>query len=637
MSTYPVKVVFQGEVRRLVLNDMSFTLLSSLIKTVFDIKVPFVVKYEDEDGDHISISSNSELEEAFSVASELSIKVLKLNVSIASDIFEEKQYVNSGVSTPVVVSYDEVSSISSSISSECVTPALTEDSNANIKTIDKYLTDSNENKSSIPAEINIEPKVIISNEDEDEEALLAIAYADVVHSNFCCDGCNISPIKGLRYKCSVCPNYDLCHSCHLTNDHAFKHYFYQIRESDTDMEALRLHETCSKDCKCGCKVDSNITNVNFSTCSADCNNEFKTESPVSDSKVECKCGNACPIDCKCGCDNTLSAKVVHSNISCNICGVYPITGSRFKCLSCNDFDLCSSCVDDHPIDHELLLIQSVDSAMFPHAGVTCDLCQISPILGVRYKCTICSNFDLCTSCFSSHPSNHPLIVVKVPRNHSFECFSPASSIKGKCFVKKNLKCFQKCKEFTKDHFNFEKIFTGFNPSELNSVLNNLDKFIDALKIYESDHCEKHPSCNLFNQVLKNFTHVQNVDKSQNSSKTKIDEEVLPNSKPNLAECKDVPVDSKKDLSPNIDPTLSSSILNLPQLLKNIGVASAPYVSQIANLGSSSFCAEEQPLDLKYAEQLKSLNEMGFTDHNTNLRLLNQKHGNIRMVMDELLN
>eukprot|EP00933_Yihiella_yeosuensis_P022075 TRINITY_DN17376_c0_g1_i1.p1 TRINITY_DN17376_c0_g1~~TRINITY_DN17376_c0_g1_i1.p1 ORF type:complete len:568 (-),score=149.39 TRINITY_DN17376_c0_g1_i1:53-1756(-) len=33
------------------------------------------------------------------------------------------------------------------------------------------------------------------------------------HQNVCCDGCGMTPLKGLRYKCRSCDDYDLCGSC----------------------------------------------------------------------------------------------------------------------------------------------------------------------------------------------------------------------------------------------------------------------------------------------------------------------------------------------------------------------------------------------------------------------------------------
>jgi hypothetical protein len=50
-----------------------------------------------------------------------------------------------------------------------------------------------------------------------------------------------------------------------------------------------------------------------------------------------------------------------------------------------------------------------------HTGVQCDNCGVVPIVGNRYKCTACHNFDLCEACESSgvHARDHELIKFKV--------------------------------------------------------------------------------------------------------------------------------------------------------------------------------------------------------------------------------
>lgn len=35
-----------------------------------------------------------------------------------------------------------------------------------------------------------------------------------------------------------------------------------------------------------------------------------------------------------------------------------------------------------------------------HPGVTCDGCGLGPITGSRFKCKQCNNFDFCERCFS---------------------------------------------------------------------------------------------------------------------------------------------------------------------------------------------------------------------------------------------
>ena len=36
---------------------------------------------------------------------------------------------------------------------------------------------------------------------------------EAVHDGISCDGCGVSPLRGVRYRCAMCPNFDLCTSC----------------------------------------------------------------------------------------------------------------------------------------------------------------------------------------------------------------------------------------------------------------------------------------------------------------------------------------------------------------------------------------------------------------------------------------
>ena len=126
---------------------------------------------------------------------------------------------------------------------------------------------------------------------------------------------------------------------------------------------------------------------------------------------------------------------VHKGVTCDNCGQSPITGPRFKCAVCPNFDLCAACemqqvsVDAHVPTHVMLKIpvptdvlvtvaQDTPPSSQPpviHHHVTCDGCGMSPISGIRYKCSQCPDYDLCSTCESNgvHAA-HTFLKIKKP-------------------------------------------------------------------------------------------------------------------------------------------------------------------------------------------------------------------------------
>lgn len=48
----------------------------------------------------------------------------------------------------------------------------------------------------------------------------SVSTSHAVHTNVRCNGCSVKPIRGVRYKCSVCPSYNLCEACERRFGHA---------------------------------------------------------------------------------------------------------------------------------------------------------------------------------------------------------------------------------------------------------------------------------------------------------------------------------------------------------------------------------------------------------------------------------
>lgn len=110
-----------------------------------------------------------------------------------------------------------------------------------------------------------------------------------------------------------------------------------------------------------------------------------------------------------------------------------IRGTRYKCMQCNDFDLCSVCEPNslsiHDSNHVFLEIkyphdkytlkrsfrsftEKFDTKII-HQGIICDECDCV-VQKVRYMCVNCVNFDLCEGCHlkSQHNPFHSFVIAR---------------------------------------------------------------------------------------------------------------------------------------------------------------------------------------------------------------------------------
>lgn len=134
--------------------------------------------------------------------------------------------------------------------------------------------------------------------------------------------------------------------------------------------------------------------------------------------------------------------VIHRNIVCDSCNEI-IVGIRHKCLDCPDYDLCTPCIETgatemHNSFHEFFDIETPGQVfvhtVFSGSGerdaspvgrntatdnsraatpastirhcAACNMCD-SPIVGDRFKCVNCPDFDTCADCFKITGEQHP--------------------------------------------------------------------------------------------------------------------------------------------------------------------------------------------------------------------------------------
>jgi len=130
-----------------------------------------------------------------------------------------------------------------------------------------------------------------------------------------------------------------------------------------------------------------------------------------------------------GSSSSNNAPSVHDGVTCDGCKQFPIVGARFKCTVCHDYDLCEKCEAKGAHDASHPLVKMIKPRTFAcrrggwrtrqegapntHYGVACDGCNQTPIVGQRFKCTVCPNYDLCEACNSKGVHDHPLESVPV--------------------------------------------------------------------------------------------------------------------------------------------------------------------------------------------------------------------------------
>ena len=69
--------------------------------------------------------------------------------------------------------------------------------------------------------------------------------------------------------------------------------------------------------------------------------------------------------------------------------------------------------EDQELAHKIAIEEQLPNA---HHGIICDVCQCAPIVGTRFKCFQCPDFDLCANCEPNHHREHLMIRIPEPKN-----------------------------------------------------------------------------------------------------------------------------------------------------------------------------------------------------------------------------
>ena len=123
-------------------------------------------------------------------------------------------------------------------------------------------------------------------------------------------------------------------------------------------------------------------------------------------------------------------KEVHWFVTCDGCKMCPLMGKRYKCDVCPNFDFCEECYkkekDNHKHSFKMVNSRQFFKQMWEkfkkgetmdgraiHHGYICDGCDKGPIIGNRYKCTVCDDFDYCEACEEKFRDQHKHPFLKI--------------------------------------------------------------------------------------------------------------------------------------------------------------------------------------------------------------------------------
>ena len=236
--------------------------------------------------------------------------------------------------------------------------------------------------------------------------------------------------------------------------------------------------------------------------------------------------------------------IIH-NATCNLCD-QGIKGIRWKCTACIDFDVCSTCKattpSTHPY-HRWMKLQTTDalplgvrpSDWVTHRNIICDGCD-ETIVGPRYKCIKCPDFDWCHSCESDptmhhgKPEEEPHLFLKINRPLSDARSMEQAKVQATATLNSmNMRNHPILSLRAKEASDSTLVMTGgFKEDRLEKSESQLDKILQAIERLEKAQIETNKRIDSFGSQIKDSNDaihktvdkIDQIDVNQLSTQTK---------------------------------------------------------------------------------------------------------------------